>query len=195
MDYIQSLTNYLTKLPGVGKKTAQRYAYYILNQEDDYAMKLSNAIKDVKNNITYCGICHNLTSIDPCEICSSNSRDKSIICVVGEPKDVATIERTKEYRGLYHVLGGLLSPLDAIGPEDIKIRELLLRLRSDEVKEIILATNLTVEGETTATYLARIIKPLGVSVTRIAKGIPTGADLEYTDEVTLANALMQRRDV
>ncbi|WP_066503911.1 recombination mediator RecR [Abyssisolibacter fermentans] len=199
MDYyaepIAMLIEELSKLPGIGKKTAQRLAYHILNVSNMEAMSLANAIVNAKRNIKYCSICNNLTQKDPCNICSDAKRDKSTICVVEGPKDVVAMEKTREYRGLYHVLHGSISPMDGIGPEEIKIKELLVRLQDDTVKELILATNPTIEGEATAMYISRLLKPTGIKMTRIAYGIPVGGDLEYADEVTLSKALHGRREI
>lgn len=189
---IQKLISELSRLPGIGRKTAQRLAYFIIKSDDNYAYELSEAISNAKDNVKYCSVCGNITDKDPCEYCSSPTRDRSIICVVQDSRDVIAIERTKEYKGLYHILGGAISPMEGIGPEDLRIAQLMARLDST-VEEVILATNLTVEGETTAMYISRVIKPLGVKTTRIARGIPSGADLEYTDEATLANAIEGRR--
>lgn len=192
---IANLIEQFSKLPGIGKKTAQRLAFYILEMEDLEAEKLSMAITNAKEKIRFCSICCNLTDDDPCHICSNENRDKSIICVVEGAKDIIAMERSREYKGEYHVLHGVISPMDNIGPKDIKIRELLNRLSDDIVKEVIVATNPTVEGEATALYLSKLIKPLGVKVTRIAHGIPVGGDLEYFDEVTLAKAMDNRREM
>ncbi len=189
---IQKLISELSRLPGIGRKTAQRLAYFIIKSDDNYAYELSEAISNAKDNVKYCSVCGNITDKDPCEYCSSPTRDRSIICVVQDSRDVIAIERTKEYKGLYHILGGAISPMEGIGPEDLRIAQLMARLDST-VEEVILATNLTVEGETTAMYISRVLKPLGVKTTRIARGIPSGADLEYTDEATLANAIEGRR--
>ncbi|QCX33491.1 recombination protein RecR [Caloramator sp. E03] len=191
---ISRLIEELSKLPGVGPKTAQRLTFYILNMDISEAEKLSNAILDAKKNIKYCSVCGNLTDDDPCIICRNTSRDCNTICVVEEPKDVVVMEKTKEYKGLYHVLHGVISPLGGVGPDDIRIKELLSRINPD-IKEVIIATNPNVEGEATAMYIARLLKPLGVKVTRIAHGIPVGADLEYADEVTLSKALEGRREI
>ena len=189
------LVEELAKLPGIGPKTAQRLAFYIISGSRASAEGLAEAIIDVKDKITYCSVCSNLTEEDPCRLCNSAMRDRSMICVVEEPKDVIALERTREFKGLYHVLHGAISPIDGIGPGDIKVKELLERLRDDVVQEIILATDPNVEGEATAMYLARLIKPLGVKVTRMAHGMPVGGDLEYVDEVTLAKALEGRREM
>ena len=191
---MQKLIGELSKLPGIGRKSAQRLAYFIIKTEDDYAIRLSDAIRDAKENVRYCSVCCNLTDKDPCIYCSDEGRDQSTICVVQDPKDVIAIERTKQYHGLYHVLGGVISPVDGIGPNDLKIAELMARLNGN-VSEVILATNLSVEGETTAMYIARLLSALGIKATRIARGLPRGADLEYTDEATLANALEGRREI
>ncbi len=192
---IANLIDQLSKLPGIGRKTAQRLAFFILDMENSEAEKLANSIIQAKEDIKLCSVCCNLTDVDPCNICSDTSRDKSLICVLENAKDVIAMERSKEYKGEYHVLHGVISPMDNIGPNDIRIKELLQRLSSDDVKEIILATNPTVEGEATALYIAKIIKPLGVKVSRIAHGIPVGADLEYFDEVTLSKAMENRRQL
>lgn len=192
---IANLIEQLSKLPGIGRKTAQRLAFYILEMENLEAEKLSESIMDAKEKIKMCSICCNLTDIDPCSLCRDDSRDRSTICVVEGAKDIIAMERSREYKGEYHVLHGVISPMDNIGPSDIRIRELLTRLSSGEVKEVILATNPTVEGEATALYLAKLIKPLDIKVTRIAHGIPVGGDLEYFDEVTLAKAMDNRREL
>ncbi|NCB41211.1 MAG: recombination protein RecR [Clostridia bacterium] len=184
----------LSKLPGIGHKTAQRLAFYILSLSSFEAKALAEAITEAKENMRYCSICGNLTDVDPCFICADTSRTQDIICVVESPKDVSAMERIREFRGLYHVLNGSISPMDGIGPEDINLKSLIVRLQnSDAVKEIILATNPNIEGEATAMYIARLIKPSGIKVTRIAHGIPVGGDLEYTDEVTLSMAMEGRR--
>jgi recombination protein RecR len=199
MDYyalpIANLIEQFSKLPGIGRKTAQRLAFYVLEMESLEADKLANAITNAKEKIRFCSVCCNLTDDDPCYLCKNDSRDKSIICVVEGAKDVIAMERTREYKGLYHILHGVISPMDNVGPNDIKVKELLNRLGDGEVKEIILATNPTVEGEATALYLSKLIKPLGVKVTRIAHGIPVGGDLEYFDEVTLSKAMENRREL
>lgn len=191
---LQRLISELGRLPGVGRKSAQRLAYFIIKSEDDYAVRLSDAIMNAKDNVKYCSVCYNITDTDPCLYCTDPLRDQSVICVVQDSKDVIAIERTKQYHGLYHVLGGAISPMDGIGPNELKIQELIARL-SGEVKEVILATGLSVEGETTAMYIARMVSALGIKATRIARGLPSGADLEYTDEATLANALEGRREI
>ena len=196
MDYyalpIANLIEQFSKLPGIGRKTAQRLAFYVLEMEELEADKLSKSITNAKANIRLCSICCNLTEDDPCNLCINDKRDKSIICVVEGPKDVIAIERSRDFKGQYHILHGVISPMDNVGPNDIKVKELINRLSDDLVKEIVIATNPTVEGEATALYLSRLIKPLGVKVTRIAHGIPVGGDLEYFDEVTLSRAMENR---
>ena len=192
---IANLIDQLSKLPGIGRKTAQRLAFFILEMEKLEAEKLSESILEAKEKITLCSVCQNLTEIDPCVICQNTNRDKSTICVLEGAKDVIAMERSREYKGEYHVLHGVISPMDNIGPNDIKVKELLNRLSDDQVKEVILATNPTVEGEATALYLSKLIKPLEVKVTRIAHGIPVGGDLEYFDEVTLSKAMDNRREM
>ena len=194
-DPISKLVEEFEKLPGIGHKTAQRLAFHVLDLPIERVLKLSNTIRETKQEIKQCSSCFNLTGQEPCVICTSKKRDTSIICVVQTPRDVMSMERIREYNGLYHVLHGAISPIDGIGPENIKIKELLLRLKDDSVKEIILATNSTIEGEATAMYLSKLINPLGVKVTRIAYGIPVGGDLEYADEVTLSRALEGRRQL
>jgi recombination protein RecR len=188
---LQSLIEEFAKLPGIGRKTAQRLALHILKQPRDEVVQMARALVNVKDRIVYCSICCNITEQDPCAICASPKRDRSMICVVEEPSDVLALEKTNEFRGLYHVLGGSLSPLDGIGPEEIKARELVARITPD-ITEVILAMNPNVEGEATTIYLSRLLKPLGVRVTRIARGIPVGGDLEFTDEATLTRALEGR---
>lgn len=199
MDYyalpIANLIEQFSKLPGIGRKTAQRLAFYVLEMDEIDSNKLANAITDAKNKIKLCSICCDLTDEDPCHHCKDENRDKSMICVVEGAKDKIAMERSREYKGQYHILHGVISPMDNIGPADIKVRELLNRLDSDEVKEVIIATNPTVEGEATALYLSKLIKPLGIKVTRIAHGIPVGGDLEFFDEVTLAKAMDNRREI
>ena len=200
VDSLEKLIEEFSKLPGIGKKTAQRMAFYILKSKKEVTEALAQALLDVKEKVHYCSVCFNITEGDPCSICKDEKRDRSIICVVEEANDVVALEKTNQYKGLFHVLGGVLSPLDGIGPDDLKIKELLLRLkgpkdpasREKQVKEVILATNPNTEGEATAIYLAKLIKPLGIKVTRIARGLPAGGDLEYADQVTLANAIEGR---
>lgn len=191
-DSLDRLIEEFNKLPGIGKKTAQRLAFFVLRIKKEEAENLAQAIMDVKEKIRYCSVCFNITEKDPCKICADKKRDRSLICVVEESKDVLAVEKTGQYNGAYHVLGGVLSPLDNIGPEDLKIKELLNRLKQKGVKEVILATNPSTEGEATAIYLAKLIKPLGIKVTRIARGLPSGGALEYADVNTLANAIEGR---
>ncbi len=192
---VAKLIEELGKLPGIGPKTAQRLAFYILNTDPGEARELARAIVNAREQIRYCSVCSNLTDTDPCHTCQDETRNRSVICVVEEPRDVVAIERTREYKGLYHVLQGSISPMEGIGPGDLKIKELLTRLQGNTVQEIIVATNPNIEGEATAMYLARLIKPLGVKVTRIAHGLPVGGDLEYADEVTLSKAFEGRREI
>lgn len=192
---IEKLIECFEKLPSIGHKTAIRLAFHMLNATKDETYEFIKAIEDAKNNLKYCSQCFNISDTDPCPICSNPKRDLSIICVVEDVKDIIAMEKTHEFKGVYHVLHGTISPMNGIGPDDIKIRELLLRLNNSDVKEVIIATNPRVEGEATALYLARIINPLGVKVTRIAHGIPVGGDLEYTDEITLTKALEGRREI
>ena len=183
------------RLPGIGRKTAQRLAYSILEQPPERAEKFAEALVNARRKIHFCKVCQALTDMDTCAICADTERDHSVICVVAEPKDVMAFERTREYNGTYHVLHGVISPLDGIGPEQLRIKELMARLSDSGVTEIIMATNPTVEGEATASYLSRLIKPLGIKVTRLAYGIPVGGDLEYADEYTLARALEGRNEI
>ena len=192
---IEKLIEAFEKLPSIGNKTAARLAFYILNVSKEETDEFISAIQNAKQNLKYCSICFNISDTDPCEICSNPTRDKSVICVVEDVKDVVAMERTHEFKGLYHVLHGSISPMNGVGPDDIKIKELLSRLMGGEVKEVILATNPRVEGEATAMYISKLIKPLGIKVTRIAHGVPVGGDLEYTDEVTLSKALEGRREL
>ncbi len=185
----------LSKLPGIGGKSAQRLAFHILSLPDSEALALAQAITDAKQQMKYCSVCGNLTDVDPCAYCSDASRDASVICVVESPRDVSAIERIREFRGRYHVLHGAISPMDGIGPEDINLKSLILRLQNSQVKEVILATNPNIEGEATAMYISRLIKPAGIKVSRIAHGIPVGGDLEYADEVTLSKALEGRKEL
>jgi recombination protein RecR len=193
-DPLIRLIEELQRLPGIGPKSAQRLAFHILKNPRDQAERLADAVRGVKDLVTYCSVCNNITDTDPCTFCRSDSRDHQMICVVEEPQNVAAIEKTREFKGVYHVLMGALSPLQGVGPDDLKVKSLLARI-GNGVSEIILATNPTVEGEATAIYLARLLKPLGVKVTRIAMGVPVGSDLEYTDEVTMHKALEGRREV
>lgn len=185
----------LSSLPGVGGKTAQRLAFHILSMDDSRAESLADAILTAKKEMKYCSICGNLTDTDPCSICSDAARDRSVICVVESPRDVFAMERLREYRGLYHVLHGTISPMDGRGPEDINLKSLIMRLQENDVEEVVIATNPSIEGEATAMYIARLIKPAGIRVSRIAHGIPVGGDIEYTDEVTLLKALEGRREL
>jgi len=192
---IEKLIESFEKLPSIGHKTAQRLAFYMLDQSKEEIKEFTDSIINAKNNLKFCSKCFNISDTDPCNICSNMKRDQSVICVVEEVKDVLAMERTHEYNGVYHVLHGSISPMNGIGPEQIKIKELLARLMDGTVKEIILATNPRVEGEATSMYISKLVKPLGIKVTRIARGIPIGGDLEYTDEVTLAKALEGRSEL
>jgi recombination protein RecR len=192
---LAKLVGELEKLPGIGPKSAQRLAFYILRTPEDEARKLAEAITEVKSKIKFCSVCFNFTEKDICDICSDSRRDKTLLCVVAEPRDLVAMEKTNEFKGLYHVLGGVISPMDGIGPEMLKIRELTARVSQDGVKEVILATNPTIEGDTTSMYLAGLLKPLGVKVTRIAHGMPVGGDLDYADQATLIQALEWRREM
>jgi recombination protein RecR len=192
---IDRLVEALTKLPGIGRKTASRLAFHILRSSPSEAQELARAIVDVKEKIHLCSICFNLTDEDPCEICQDDGRSKEVLCIVEGPNDLMALENTGEYKGKYHVLHGTISPLEGVGPEDIKIKELMERLRKENVTEVILATNPTVEGGTTALYLTDLIRPLGIKVTRIAYGIPVGSEIEYADGMTLSKALEGRREM
>jgi recombination protein RecR len=192
---VARLIDALQRLPGIGPKTAQRLTFFLLKRPADEVRELTESLKAVKERIVYCRTCFNVTDEDPCRICSDTRRDEHVLCVVEEPNDLLAMERTGEFRGRYHVLLGALSPLDGIGPDDIKVRELLARLESSHMTEVILATNPNVEGEATALYLAKLLRPLGVRVTRIARGLPVGGDLEYADQVTLSKALEGRREI
>ena len=192
---LAKLIEYFQKLPSIGPKTAQRLALHILKMNIEDVENFASSMVEAKTTIKYCSNCFNISSSDPCEICSSISRNKDIICVVAEAKDLIAIEKTNEFKGLYHVLGGLISPIDGVGPEDIKIKELLNRVHSNDIKEIILALNPSVEGEATALYLSKLLKPFGIKVSRISYGIPMGSELEYTDELTLIRALETRIEV
>ena len=198
LDYAEPVTRLideLKRLPGVGNKSAQRLAFYLLRSEKEDAQKLVDAILEVKEKIGFCSTCNNITDVDPCRYCSSPSRDRRMILVIEEPYNLVTVERTREYRGLYHVLHGALSPIRGIGPDELKIKSLLERLKSSEVEEVILATNPNTEGEATANYLSKLLKPLNIRVTRIAMGVPVGSDLEYADEVTMHKALANRHEI
>ncbi|HEY5615781.1 MAG TPA: recombination mediator RecR [Bacteroidota bacterium] len=188
---VEQLAEHFAQLPGIGRKTAHRLALYILKMEREEVASLAQALVNVKDRVRYCSVCSNITEADPCRICSNTKRDRSLICVVEEPSDVLALERTNDFKGLYHVLGGALSPLDGIGPDDLRVKELLPRV-SNGVQEIILAMNPNVEGEATTLYLSKLLKPLGAKVTRIARGLPMGSDLEFADEATLSRALEGR---
>jgi len=198
LDYAEPVTKLideLKRLPGVGHKSAQRLAFYILRADRDETDRLVEAINEVKERIILCSICNNITDVDPCRYCANPSRDKRMLLVVEEPYNLVTIEKTREYKGLYHVLHGALSPIRGIGPDELKIKNLLERLRAGEVEEIILATNPNTEGEATANYISKLLKPLGLRITRIAMGVPVGSDLEYADEVTMHKALSNRHEI
>ncbi len=192
---ISKLIDSFMKLPGIGPKTAARLAFFVLDMKEDTVLDFAKALVNAKRNLMYCSVCGHITDKDPCYICDDNYRDKSIICVVQEPKDVIAMEKMREFNGLYHVLHGSISPMDGIGPEDINIPSLLKRLQDETVKEVILATNPNIEGEATAMYISRLLKPTGIKVTRIAHGLPVGGDLEYADEVTLSKAIEGRREL
>jgi recombination protein RecR len=189
---IEQLAEQFSRLPGIGRKTAHRLALYVVKMQRQEVDDLAQALVNVKDRVKYCTVCSNITEADPCPICSNTKRDKTIVCVVEEPTDVLALERTNEFAGIYHVLGGALSPLDGIGPEDLRIRELLQRLSDTKIEEIILALNSDVEGEATTLYLSKLLKPLGMRVTRIARGLPVGTDLEFADQATLSRALEGR---
>ncbi len=192
---LEKLTDNFEKLPSIGRKTAGRLAYSVLKMPKEKAEEFAKAIIEARENIHYCKNCCNFTDKEMCDICTDNSRDKSIICVVEEPQDVSAIERTQEFHSLYHVLHGVISPLNGVGPDEIRIKELLNRIKRDEINEVIMATNPTVEGEATAMYTSKLLKPLGIKVTRLAYGVPVGASLEYADEVTLSRALFGRMEI
>jgi recombination protein RecR len=192
---LTELVKQFEKLPGIGKKSAQRLAFHILAQPPEQAKKFADALVNAREKIHFCSCCQSLTDTDICSVCSDETRDRSTICVVENPRDVLSFEKTREYKGLYHVLHGAFSPLDGIGPEQLKIKELMARLSDANIKEVIMATNLTVEGEATASYISRLAKPLGIKVTRLAYGIPVGGDLEYADEKTLTRALEGRNEI
>jgi recombination protein RecR len=192
---IAKLIDAFSRLPGVGPKTAGRLAFHVLRMKEDDVIDFAKALVNVKRNLHYCSVCCNITDIDPCRICQDKSRDDSMICVVQEPKDLVAMERTKEFLGYYHVLHGAISPMEGIGPDQIHIAELLKRLSDEKVQELILATNPNIEGEATAMYLSRLVKPFGLKVTRIAHGLPVGGDLEYADEITLTKSLEGRREL
>ena len=192
---VQELIDELSRLPGVGPKSAQRIAFYLLQTDDDQAIKLANVLREVKERVRFCDVCGNVSEEERCNICRDVRRNQTMICVVEESKDVQAIERTREYRGLYHVLGGAISPIEGIGPDQLRIKELLTRLSNDQVTEVIIATDPNMEGEATATYISRMLAPLGLTVSRLASGLPVGGDLEYADEVTLGRAFAGRRAV
>ena len=192
---LENLVDHFASLPGVGRKSAQRLAFHVLSLPNEEAQAFADAISEAKKNVRCCRICQNLTESDICSICSSDSRDRSVICVVSEPRDVLSIERGKEYNGTYHVLHGVLSPMNHVGPDDIRIKELLVRVAEEEVEEVIMATNPDTEWEATAMYLSRLLKPVGVKVTRLAYGIPVGSNLEFTDDATLSRALEGRTEI
>lgn len=192
---IAKLIDSFSRLPGIGPKSAARLAFFVLRMKEEDVIDFAKALVSVKRNLTYCSICCNITDTDPCRICSDKSRDVSSICVVQEPKDLVAIERTRDFNGYYHVLNGAISPMDGLGPDDIRIAELVRRLGDERVQELILATNPNIEGEATAMYLSRLVKPFGIKVTRIAHGLPVGGDLEYADEVTLSKAMAGRREL
>ena len=192
---LNELTAQFSKLPGIGKKTAQRLAFYVITAPEEYAIRFSQALVNAKKSVHLCKTCNALTDSEFCSVCADEGRDKGVICVVSDPKDVMAFERTREYKGVYHVLHGVISPLDGVGPEKLKIKELLARLSDGAVKEVIMATDPTVEGEATASYITRFIKPMGIKVTRLAYGVPVGGNLEYADEVTLSRALEGRNEI
>lgn len=192
---ISKLIDSFMKLPGIGPKTAARLAFFVLTMKEDDLLSFSKALIDAKRNLSYCSVCGNITDVDPCHICTDKQRDHSIICVVQDTKDVIAMEKMRDYNGMYHVLQGAISPMDGIGPEDINVASLLVRLQDESVQELILATNSTIEGEATAMYISRLVKPSGIRTTRIAHGLPVGGDLEYADEVTLSKAMEGRREL
>ena len=183
------------KLPGIGPKTASRLAFFVLTMEEDTVLTFAKSLVDAKRDLTYCSVCGHITDVDPCHICQDQQRDRTIVCVVQDPKDVIAMEKMRDYNGLYHVLHGAISPMDGIGPEDINVPTLIKRLQNAEIEELILATNPTIEGEATAMYISRLVKPSGIKTTRIAHGLPVGGDLEYADEVTLSKAIEGRREL
>lgn len=192
---ISKLMESFMKLPGIGPKTAARLAFFVLGMKEDTVLDFAKALVDAKRNLSFCSICGHITDVDPCHICQDQQRDRTTICVVQDPKDVIAMEKMRDYNGLYHVLQGAISPMDGIGPEDINVPSLLKRLQDEEVNELILATNPTIEGEATAMYISRLVKPSGIKTTRIAHGLPVSGDLEYADEVTLSKALEGRREL
>lgn len=192
---ISKLIDSFMKLPGIGPKTAGRLAFFVLGMKEDTVLEFAKALVDAKRNLRYCSICGHITDIDPCHICQDDQRDSTMICVVQDPKDVIAMEKMRDFKGRYHVLHGAISPMDGVGPEDINVPSLLTRLQDEEVEELILATNPTIEGEATAMYISRLVRPSGIMTTRIAHGLPVGGDLEYADEVTLSRALEGRREL
>ncbi len=192
---VARLIEAFAQLPGIGPKSASRLTFYLLRRPAEQAETLADALRDLKQKIVFCGVCYNITEASPCTVCSDEGRDRSMVCVVEEPLDVVAIDRTGEYRGLYHVLHGAISPVDGIGPDELRVNELLARIRANPVREVLLATNPNLEGEATAMYLARLLQPLGMRVTRLARGLPVGGDLEYADAVTLGRALEGRREM
>jgi len=192
---ISKLIDSFMKLPGIGPKTAARLAFFVLTMKEDDVLSFSKALVDAKRNLSYCSVCGNITDVDPCHICTDKQRNHSIICVVQDTKDVIAMEKMRDFNGMYHVLQGAISPMDGIGPEDINVASLLVRLQDETVQELILATNSTIEGEATAMYISRLVKPSGIRTTRIAHGLPVGGDLEYADEVTLSKAMEGRREL
>ncbi len=195
IEAIDTLSLQLSRLPGIGRKTAQRLAFHIVGMPEEEVRELAVAIFNGKKKVHFCPVCGNLTDAEVCSVCADEQRDRSIVCVVKDARDVNALERIRDYNGLYHVLGGVISPMDGVGPDDIRIRELMTRLSEGEIKEVVLATNPDVEGEATAAYLTRLIKPMGIKVSRIAHGVPVGGELEYTDEITLMRAFEGRREV
>ncbi|MGE7696732.1 recombination mediator RecR [Lysinibacillus sp. NPDC094177] len=192
---ISKLIDSFMKLPGIGPKTAARLAFFVLTMKEDDVLSFSKSLIDAKRNLSYCSVCGNITDVDPCHICTDKQRNHSIICVVQDTKDVIAMEKMRDFNGMYHVLQGAISPMDGIGPEDINVASLLVRLQDEAVQELILATNSTIEGEATAMYISRLVKPSGIRTTRIAHGLPVGGDLEYADEVTLSKAMEGRREL
>lgn len=192
---ISKLIDSFMKLPGIGPKTASRLAFHVLDMKEDDVLNFAKALVDVKRELTYCSVCGHITDSDPCYICQDKTRDRSMICVVEETKDVIAMEKMREYKGMYHVLHGAISPMEGVGPEDINIPSLLNRLKDEEVTELILATNPNIEGESTAMYISRLVKPIGIKTTRLAHGLPVGGDLEYADEVTLSKAISGRTEI
>lgn len=192
---ISKLIDSFMKLPGIGPKTASRLAFFVLTMEEDTVLTFAKSLVDAKRDLTYCSVCGHITDVDPCHICQDQQRDRTIVCIVQDPKDVIAMEKMRDYNGLYHVLHGAISPMDGIGPEDINVPTLIKRLQNAEIEELILATNPTIEGEATAMYISRLVKPSGIKTTRIAHGLPVGGDLEYADEVTLSKAIEGRREL